>query len=63
MDNIYSNLAQMERLFSAAVEATNDPVKRTILMGMYNDWINFKYNKWKDSFYMLNKGEHQVLTG
>lgn len=63
MSNIYSNIAQMEKLFSAAVEATSDPVKRTILIGMYNDWINFKYKAWKDAFYMLEKGEHQVLTG
>ena len=57
LDDLFGYIALMESKFIEAREKIDDPVKRVVLTGMYNDWLNFKSEKWRDSIYMLMKGE------
>lgn len=43
----------LEKTFFEAREGTDDPVSKVIITGMWQDFLNFKHEKWKDAFRML----------
>jgi hypothetical protein len=60
--DLYRHLAGLEERFIEARDATDDPIKRVILTGMWADWQNFKDDKWKSSFYALEHDDYESLS-
>lgn len=60
VQELVSYINGMESAFLGARESTDDPLSRVILTGMWQDFLNFKHEKWKDSFLMLHQRGQEV---
>lgn len=60
VEDLIKYINGVETAFIGAREGTDDPLAKVILTGMWQDFLNFKHEKWKGSFQMLAQQAQEV---